>query len=69
MTQARLIKVDDMPISSRQPSKLGSGVHKSGVHKNTEVGRLYDVLGKSESLNVADVTLGLRTTVVCSRCY
>lgn len=64
MTQARLIKVDDMPISSRQPSKLGSG-----VHKNTEVGRLYDVLGKSESLNVADVTLGLRTTVVCSRCY
>lgn len=62
VTQAGLVKMGDMPISSRQPSKLGSGVHKS-----TEVGRLYDVLSQSESLNGADIRLGLRTTVVGSR--
>lgn len=42
VTQAGLLKMGDMPISSRQSSKLGSGVHKS-----TDVGRLYDILGQS----------------------
>lgn len=54
MTQAGRLKMGDMPLNSRQASKLGSGVHKS-----TEVGNLYDVLGNSESLNVADIMLGL----------